>query len=602
MLASIRRLVWVAVAVGVTACSATSLERDVSVADASVEDASAEDAPSLEPDANEGPPCDCNDGLLCTRDSCDAFGECVHEPLCAAGHSCFGATSDYPSGCFGASGCSNDNECHDAPCAPSLGCRGGYCRYEWNTDRDEDGVLDGYCGGTDCDPLNPNIPGAEICNLRDDDCDGTIDETFDLAHIDCDACLGYCAATDGCGADGCFCRGPGRLSCPQPDHTFACVDSLTDVLNCGACGHECLEGSTCDAGLCRHRPEWLTGVDLGLTTYLLPAAAFGPTGDVVIPLTERPTRLFHGDGRAPETLPDSLSRGATALHLDGDGELIDLVSIPRVSGYHVTALGYFATGTADVAFDVAGTRVERMQTYVAYVPRGASEVAWVRVFEGPTYDLVTNAAGGLILHGVGRSEFFRITPEGVVSEPFHFSDAFGYRWARLYPVSDGGFLAIGGAPGSMIGTVPIAGPPFGQTAVLHDDAGNVLSAVRHAVGGLLSEPANPLCIRADGLARLVVYSFALCELLAGGEIRRLSVGGGRPIYDGVGGMVFDQGFAVHTRDEVVLDRFLPPPWVAHGTSIWAVSPDDPSRFRGGAAFTLPDAMATVSRMEWPEVL
>ena len=45
-------------------------------------------------------------------------------------------------------------------------------------DRDGDGWIDAADGGWDCDDQDPSRhPGmSEICNLRDDDCDGAIDD------------------------------------------------------------------------------------------------------------------------------------------------------------------------------------------------------------------------------------------------------------------------------------------------------------------------------------------------------------------------------------------------------------------------------------------
>ncbi len=45
-------------------------------------------------------------------------------------------------------------------------------------DDDRDGVADERCGGLDCDDRDPHAAGtfAELCNGRDDDCDGMVDE------------------------------------------------------------------------------------------------------------------------------------------------------------------------------------------------------------------------------------------------------------------------------------------------------------------------------------------------------------------------------------------------------------------------------------------
>jgi hypothetical protein len=61
----------------------------------------------------------------------------------------------------------------------------------------------GYDGGL-CFQLGQCTP--EICNNKDDDCDGVIDNGFDLQH---------------------------------------------DPVNCGVCGHVCAPGTECDGGVCR---------------------------------------------------------------------------------------------------------------------------------------------------------------------------------------------------------------------------------------------------------------------------------------------------------------------------------------------------------------
>lgn len=64
-------------------------------------------------------------------------------------------------------------------------------------DADSDGYMNVVCGGLDCDDSNPNVfPGAiEQCNNIDDDCDGEIDEGFNLnTNVNhCGSCGNACS-------------------------------------------------------------------------------------------------------------------------------------------------------------------------------------------------------------------------------------------------------------------------------------------------------------------------------------------------------------------------------------------------------------------------
>ncbi len=72
-----------------------------------------------------------------------------------------------------------------APCAADEVCSAGVC-VSVDTDADKDGVK----AGVDCDDHDPAIhPGAaEICNGKDDNCDGKIDEGFDLDNDGVPSC------------------------------------------------------------------------------------------------------------------------------------------------------------------------------------------------------------------------------------------------------------------------------------------------------------------------------------------------------------------------------------------------------------------------------
>lgn len=70
------------------------------------------------------------------------------------------------------------------------------------SDMDQDGYVSRTNGGTDCDDSRaPVHPGArELCNDRDDNCDGVRDEGFDVGAL-CDG-PGGCVGTRACAADG----------------------------------------------------------------------------------------------------------------------------------------------------------------------------------------------------------------------------------------------------------------------------------------------------------------------------------------------------------------------------------------------------------------
>jgi hypothetical protein len=159
-------------------------------------------------------------------------------------------------------------------CVPSVEICGDYidenCDGRETPCGDPDG--DGYdsCSVTDtdltlcdCDGLRPDVypprgglPGApELCDSRDNDCDGYVDEAS--------ACCAGCASlgaertirADECTPDGvCDCTTePGIGACPagQTCCTGGCVDLQTDFANCGACNSGCTtQSDNCSAGAC----------------------------------------------------------------------------------------------------------------------------------------------------------------------------------------------------------------------------------------------------------------------------------------------------------------------------------------------------------------
>lgn len=100
--------------------------------------------------------------------------------------------------------------------------------------------------------------GAESCNGRDDDCNGTIDDVpaaqlqTDAMH--CGSCTRACNVGDKC------CAG-------------LCVNSNEDEDHCGVCGKKCLAGELCMAGVC----TMMTPIDSGV---MCDAMRLCPTGEL----------------------------------------------------------------------------------------------------------------------------------------------------------------------------------------------------------------------------------------------------------------------------------------------------------------------------------
>lgn len=180
---------------------------------------------------------ECSDGIPCTVDTCKS-GVCQHwadVTLCPAGQVC-GLT-----GCEPAAACSTTAQCEtlweNDPCKSNILCDPVTSTCTFSVpDNDHDGHPVEQCGGDDCNDSAPSVhPGAdEICDGIDQDCDATLDD-----GVLCSSPLEQCTA----GACKCKpenqCQGGG-----------SCADLLSDMANCGKCGHACPSGATCISGAC----------------------------------------------------------------------------------------------------------------------------------------------------------------------------------------------------------------------------------------------------------------------------------------------------------------------------------------------------------------
>jgi hypothetical protein len=144
----------------------------------------------------------------------------------------------------------------------NIPARGNMCLVNTNMGACQNGTLQ-------CQASKPDLvcvtraPSVELCNVQDDDCDGKVDEAFDLLTdaTNCGACGKACATKESCCAGRCVntqsdvnhCGMCGR-ACVAGARPGCCTGSCADLLsdgNCGACGHACglLGGVACSCGM-----------------------------------------------------------------------------------------------------------------------------------------------------------------------------------------------------------------------------------------------------------------------------------------------------------------------------------------------------------------
>lgn len=102
------------------------------------------------------------------------------------------------------------------------------------------------------------VPSAEVCNGEDDDCDGRVDEDFDLERDaqHCGGCGNVCSvanATASCEGGSCeIDRCEGDFENCDGDPSNGCeVDTNDDDDHCGRCDNACRRWDECRRGRCR---------------------------------------------------------------------------------------------------------------------------------------------------------------------------------------------------------------------------------------------------------------------------------------------------------------------------------------------------------------
>ena len=200
-----------------------------------------------------GPALECDDGNVCTDDSCDSVSGCRHlanTDACDDGNACTENDTCANKVCYGSTvDCDDANECTDDSCNSATGCV-----HSNNTDSCDDGnaclvndkcVLGG-CAGTetlDCDDGNP---------CTDDACDSASGCVHTPNTVGCDD-GNMCTENDVCSAG--VCNGA-AISCNDDN---PCTDDACDVStgcvhanNTATCddGEVCTSDDVCSGGLC----------------------------------------------------------------------------------------------------------------------------------------------------------------------------------------------------------------------------------------------------------------------------------------------------------------------------------------------------------------
>ena len=136
---------------------------------------------------------------------------------------------------------------------------------------DEDGCEDGVwvCGGAGLVCDDPEEPSVEVCNGRDDDCDGQTDEGFEEKGHPCDGPdADLCAeGTYRCDGEGLVCSDDSVDSVEICNGTDDDCDGDVDEGCCGSEGERCCSPSRCDAPLTCVRDECVCEMDAGVLCY-----------------------------------------------------------------------------------------------------------------------------------------------------------------------------------------------------------------------------------------------------------------------------------------------------------------------------------------------
>ncbi len=200
---------------------------------------------------------DCDDGIPCTSDACDAAsGQCQHTPddaLCGVGFVC-----DPAQGCVPAAPCETNADCDDHnPCTIDV-CGPSGCSHENNSLSCDDGdacTIDDVCSGGVCGGTPRQCEDGNPCT--DDDCDPASGCTHVPNDADCDD-GNACTTGDTCSGGSCIgtlndCDDGNPCTSDSCDPDSGCAHEN----NSASCddGDACTTGDTCSGGSCSGSPR-----------------------------------------------------------------------------------------------------------------------------------------------------------------------------------------------------------------------------------------------------------------------------------------------------------------------------------------------------------
>ena len=333
-------------------------------------------------------------------------------------------------------------------------------------------------------PLD-SCASAEVCNGLDDDCNGEVDEGFNLMQDpdNCGTCGNVCTLADarpGCRAGLCeiwSCH-PGFGDCDSSPGN-GCETALDmDSANCGACGNACTTGVGCTAGECDD--------DLAatITTTTTGTCVVLRSGRVLCWGTNTGGRLGHG-GTLPALTPVAIPGETDAIDVAlGDGHGCLVRTTGQVLCWGSNGAGQLGDGTRTAH---AVPRPVPGITDALEVVAGASYTC-IRRSTGAVACWGSNAANQL---GDGTTVARSLTPVTVVNLPdaVELAAGPGTNMARRMDgtvVGWGGGIRSGVTPGNT--PTPVAG--YGTTTVA--------IALGDYAGCAVQSPGSVLCLGING--------------------------------------------------------------------------------------------------------